>query len=193
MGGGIYLQREKIYAVLLKHVHSEQLLRHGAAVEIALRAYAEKFGADPDYWGAVGLLHDIDFEKYPNEHLKHSREILLSEGFAEQFVIDVISHDREWEKERSLLQKALLACDEMTGFVLACALVRPDKSLDALEVKSVVKKMKDKAFARAVSRELLAESAADLGVDLKEHIDFVRAALAAKVKDEPYAGLKFLG
>jgi predicted hydrolase (HD superfamily) len=162
-------------------------------VEIALRAYAAKFGADPDYWGAVGLLHDIDFEKYPDEHLKHSREMLLAEGFDEQFIIDVLSHDREWAKERTLLQKTLLACDEMTGFVLACALVRPDKSLDTLEVKSVVKKMKDKAFAKAVNRELLAESAADLGVDLKEHIDFVRAALAAKVNAEPYAGLRFLG
>jgi predicted hydrolase (HD superfamily) len=91
------------------------------------------------------------------------------------------------------LQKALLACDEMTGFVLACALVRPDKSLDTLEVKSVVKKMKDKAFAKAVNRDLLAESAAELGTDLKEHIDFVRSALAAKVNEHPYAELKFLG
>jgi predicted hydrolase (HD superfamily) len=174
-------------------VHSEHLLKHGAAVEIALRAYAEKFGDDHDYWGAVGLLHDIDFEKYPHEHLAHSHEILLAEGFDEQFVTDVISHDREWGKERTLLQKTLLACDEMTGFVLACALVRPDKSLDALEVKSVLKKMKDKAFAKAVNRALLAESAADLGVDLGEHIDFVRRALAAKVNESPYAELKFLG
>jgi predicted hydrolase (HD superfamily) len=158
-----------------------------------MRAYAEKFGADAEYWGAVGLLHDVDFEKYPEEHLLHSRDILLAEGFDEQFVEDVLSHDRVWAKERTPLQKTLLACDEMTGFVLACALVRPDKSLDNLEVKSVLKKMKDKAFARAVDRELLADSAVALGFDIKEHIDFVRRALAAKITTEPYAHLAFLG
>ncbi len=187
------MQQEQAYIILRKHIQAEHLLKHCAAVEIALRAYAEKFGEDVDYWGAVGLLHDIDFEKYPEEHLRHSRKILSAEGFDEQFVTDVLSHDRAWQQERTLLQKVLLACDEMTGFVLACALVRPDKSLDNLEVKSVVKKMKDKAFAKAVNREMLAESAAALGIDIKEHIEFVTKALAAKVNQHPYAELKFLG
>ena len=187
------MEREQAYKILKKYMQSNHLLKHSTAVEIAMRAYAEKFGENIDYWGAVGLLHDIDFEKYPEEHLNHSREILLSEGFDETFVIDVISHDRNWDKERTLLQKVLLACDEMTGFVLACALVRPDKSLETMEVKSVVKKMKDNAFARAVNRQHLQDSAEELGIDIKEHIEFVRKALADKVNQPPYAELKFLG
>lgn len=187
------MQRAEAYKILKKHVRSEQLLKHAVAVEIALRAYAEKFGENVEYWGTVGLLHDIDFEKYPEEHLSHSEEILKAEGFDDQFVIDVISHDRVWPHERSMLQKTLLACDEMTGFVIACALVRPDKSLDTLEVKSVVKKMKDKGFARAVNRDMLRESAEDMGLDIKDHIEFVKEALAACVDKEPYAELRLLG
>lgn len=187
------MSREQAYAILQKYVQSEHLLKHCVAVEIALCAYAEKFGEDVEYWGTVGLLHDIDFEKYPQEHPNHAPEILKAEGFDEQFAIDVLSHGRNWDKERTLLQKVLLACDEMTGFVLACALVRPDKSLDTLEVKSVVKKMKDKGFAKAVNRDMLKESAESLGIDIKEHIEFVRKALADKVNVSPYAELKFLG
>lgn len=187
------MERSQAYSILKKYMQAEHLLKHSIAVEIALRAYAEKFGEDAEYWGTVGLLHDIDFEKYPEEHLQHSRAILLGEGFDEQFVIDVISHARDWDKERTLLQKVLLACDEMTGFVIACALVRPDKSLETLEVKSVVKKMKDKAFARSVNREHLKESAEALGLDVKDHIDFVRQALAEKVHQPPYAEIKLLG
>ncbi len=187
------MQQEKAYEILKKYVNADHLVKHCAAVEIAVRAYAEKFGEDVDYWGAVGLLHDIDFEKYPEEHLQHSRDILIAEGFDEQFVTDVLSHGRDWQPERTLLQKTLFATDEMTGFVLACALVRPDKSLDNLEVKSVVKKMKDKAFAKAVNRETLTKGAEMLGMDIKEHIEFVTKALADKVNQPPYAALKFLG
>ncbi len=187
------MQHSEAYAILLKYMQAPHLLKHSTAVEIAMRAYAQKFGEDADYWANVGLLHDIDFEKYPDQHMLYSREILLSEGFDEQFVIDVISHDRQWPQERTLLQKTLLACDEMTGFVLACALVRPDKSLDNLEVKSVVKKMKDKAFAKAVDRDMLQKGSELLGLDIKEHIDFVRCALANSVNEQPYAQLKFLG
>ena len=186
------MDRANAYEILKKHVTQDHLLKHSVAVEIAMRAYAEKFGEDIEYWGLVGLCHDIDFEKYPDEHLLHSREILLEEKFDEEFVINVISHDRLWDKERTLLQKVLLACDEMTGFVLACALVRPDKSLDTLEVKSVVKKMKDKAFAKAVNREFLKSSAEGLGLDITEHIEIVRKALAENVNKEPYNKLKFL-
>ncbi|HWR40276.1 MAG TPA: HD domain-containing protein [Patescibacteria group bacterium] len=180
------LEREKAWKVLNSQVTSEVLLKHCLAVEIAMRAYAGKFGEDPEYWGAVGLLHDVDFEKFPDDHPHHAREILQAEGYDAAFVINVESHAREWEPERTLLQKTLLAVDELTGFVIACALVRPDKSLDNLEVKSIMKKMKDKAFARAVNRETMLDSARDLGVEFSDHAAFVAAALAAAVKLPEY-------
>ena len=178
--------RQKAWDVLRKHVNSEVLLKHCLAVEIAMRAYAGKLGGDAEYWGAVGLLHDVDFEKFPHEHLLHSQEILSGEGYDAAFITDVESHNRMWEPERTLLQKTLLAVDEMTGFIIACALVRPDRSLDNLEVKSVMKKMKDKAFARAVNRETLTSSAADMGVEFNEHVEFLIQALAAAVKQPEY-------
>jgi predicted hydrolase (HD superfamily) len=158
-----------------------------------MRAYAEKFGGDPEYWGTVGLMHDIDFEKFPEEHPRHAREILAGHGYDEEFITNVESHARDWEGERTPLQKTLLALDELTGFVLACALVRPDKSLDNLEVKSVLKKMKDKAFARAVNRETITAGAAALGVDLGEHIGLVVRALAAAAKAPEYREIPLTG
>ena len=119
--------RQKAWAELRKHVASEVLLKHCLAVEIAMRAYAEKFGEDVEYWGSVGLLHDVDFEKFPHEHPHHAREILSAAGYDDAFITDVESHCRVWEGERSMLQKTLLAVDEMTGFIIACALVRPDR------------------------------------------------------------------
>jgi predicted hydrolase (HD superfamily) len=159
------------------------------AVEAAMRAYAVKFGQDVDYWGAVGLLHDIDFEKYPEEHPHHARELLTAQGYDNEFITNVESHARDWPGDRNLLQKTLLALDELTGFVIACALVRPDKSLDNLEVKSIMKKMKDKAFARAVNRETIINGAAAMEVDLTEHVEFVAKALAAAAKAPEYQEL----
>ena len=184
--------RQKAWDVLRKHVNSEVLLKHCLAVEIAMRAYAGKLGGDVEYWGAVGLLHDVDFEKFPHEHLLHSQEILSGEGYDAAFITDVESHNRMWEQERTLLQKTLLAVDEMTGFIIACALVRPDRSLDNLEVKSVMKKMKDKAFARAVNRETLTAGAADMGIDCAEHADFLIHALAAAVRQPEYQEVPLL-
>lgn len=170
--------REKAWSVLTEHVKETPLLNHCRAVEIAMRAYAEKFGQDIEYWGAVGLLHDVDFEKYPEDHTNQTGNLLAPHGYTDQFILDIQSHARDWEPERSQLQKTLLAVDELTGFIIACALVRPDKSLANVQLKSVMKKMKDKAFARAVNRETIIESAAMLGVDLAEHISFVTEALA---------------
>ena len=184
--------RQKAWTVLRKHVNSEVLLKHCLAVEIAMRAYAGKLGGDVEYWGAVGLLHDVDFEKFPHEHPYHAREILSGEGYDDAFITDVESHNRMWEPERTLLQKTLLAVDEMTGFIIACALVRPDRSLDNLEVKSVMKKMKDKAFARAVNRETLTAGAADMGIDFAEHADFLIHALAAAVRQPEYQEVPLL-
>ncbi len=178
--------REVAWKVLNQHVKGEVLLKHCLAVEVAMRAYAEHFRQDVEYWGSVGLLHDVDFEQFPEDHPNHAREILSAHGYNEEFITNVESHARDWEADRTLLQKTLLAVDELTGFVIACALVRPDKSLENLEVKSVMKKLKDKAFARAVNRETLLSSAAALGVDIKEHIDLIINALAAAVKSPMY-------
>lgn len=185
--------RQETWQVLRQHVTSEVLLKHCLAVEIAMRAYAAKFGEDVDYWGAVGLLHDVDFDKFPHDHPNHAREILTAHGYDEQFIADVESHARDWPQPRTLLQKTLLALDELTGFIIACALVRPDKSLDNLEVKSVLKKMKDKAFARAVNRETLTSGAAEMEVDFSEHVAFVTKALAAAVREPEYQELPLVG
>lgn len=185
--------REQVWQILKKHVSSEVLLKHSVAVEIAMRAYAAKFQGDVAYWGAVGLLHDVDFEKYPDDHPNHAREILAAHGYDEEFIVNVESHARDWPGERTLLQKTLLAVDELTGFIIACALVRPDKSLENLEVKSVMKKFKDKAFARAVNRQTIVDSAEELGVDLKEHIEFITKALAEAVKQPLYQKLPLVG
>jgi len=187
------MTREEAWQVLKRHVTSEALLRHCLSVEIAMRAYAAKFGQDVEYWGTVGLLHDIDFEKYPEEHPGHAREILAAHGFDDEFITDVESHARDWDRERTLVQKTLLALDELTGFVIACALVRPDKSLDHLEVKSVRKKMKDKAFARAVNRETITEAAAAMGVDMDEHVRLVIDALAAAAGAPEYQEVPIIG
>jgi len=178
--------RAKAWKLLRQNVNSEVLLKHCLAVEIAMRSYAEKFGGDVEYWGAVGLLHDVDFEKFPDDHPHHAREILSAAGYDDAFVTDVESHCRVWDSERSILQKTLLAVDELTGFIIACALVRPDRSLDNLEVKSVMKKIKDKAFARAVNRETLTDGAKSMDVDFSEHVAFIIKALAAAVKAPEY-------
>ena len=125
----------------------------------------------------------------PHDHPHHAREILSAVGYDDEFITNVESHSRVWEPARTQLQKTLLAVDEMTGFIIACALVRPDRSLDNLEVKSVMKKMKDKAFARAVNRETLTSGAADMGVDFAEHVAFLTQALAAAVKLPEYQEL----
>ena len=169
--------KEQSLAVLRQHVGQEHLIKHALMVGAALKHYANIYGEEAEYWQAVGLLHDVDFEQYPDEHPLHTAEILQPLGYGEQFIEDILSHARDYAGVRSLLQKVLLACDEMTGFVAACALVRPDKSLDNLEVKSVLKKMKDKAFARAVNRETLAQGAEMLGITLEQHIENVRGAL----------------
>ena len=185
--------RQEAWQLLRQYVNGEVLLKHCLAVEAAMRAYAGKFEQDVEYWGAVGLLHDIDFEKYPENHPGHARDILTKHGYDEEFIINVESHARDWPGERTLLQKTLLAVDELTGFIIACALVRPDKSLENLEVKSVVKKFKDKAFARAVNRETLIDGAQQLEIDLNEHIGFVTKALAAAASSGQYRELPLIG
>ena len=169
--------KEKCLETLSQFVTEPHLLKHSLAVGAALRYYAELYHEDAEYWQAVGLLHDTDFEKYPDEHPHHTAALLKPLGYDEKFIEDIISHCWDWDAGRSRLQKTLVAVDEMTGFVIACALVRPDKSLENLEVKSVLKKMKDKAFARAVDRDDLRSGATLLELTSEEHIENVRKAL----------------
>jgi putative nucleotidyltransferase with HDIG domain len=164
---------------------SEALRKHMYAVEIAMRAMAERQGEDPEEWGVVGLLHDFDYERYPNdahsqteEHPSEGVRVLGGMGLSEESQRAILGHANYTGVPRdSALAKSLFAVDELCGFLVACALVRPSRSLTDLEVSSVRKKLKDKAFARGVSREDVIQGAAEIGVPLDEHIAFVLAAL----------------
>ena len=156
-----------------------------------MRAYARKNGTDEELWGLVGLLHDFDYEKFPTaeEHPYKGSEILKARGYSEEVRRAIMSHAEYTGVARlSPLEKTLFACDELTGFITACALVKPGKSLAEVEAKSVRKKMKDKAFARSVHREDIIAGAADLGVDLEEHIAFCIEAMKGIAKELGLAG-----
>jgi len=147
-----------------------------------MRAYARKTGADEELWGTVGLLHDFDYEKYPtrDDHPTKGSEILKARGYSEEVRRAILSHAQYTGVARlSPMEKTLFACDELAGFITACALVKPGKSLAEVEAPSVRKKLKDKAFARSVHREDILEGAAELGVNLEEHIAFCIAAMKA--------------
>jgi putative nucleotidyltransferase with HDIG domain len=161
--------------ILNDYTKSDSLLKHAFAVETCVRAYAEKFNEDVEYWGNVALLHDFDYEKYPTaeEHPFKGNEILKEKGFDEEFRNAIMSHaDYTNIPRETLLKKTLFACDELAGFITAVTYVRPSKSIDEVELKSVIKKMKDKAFARAVNRDDITNGAEGLGVALDEHIQF---------------------
>ena len=169
-----------MYALLTEHTRGESLIRHCLAVEAALRAYARMYGEDEELWGAVGLIHDFDYEKHPGleEHPMVGCGILRALGWPETAVRAILSHsDQSGAARVSRLEKALYAVDELTGFITAVALVRPSRSLDDLSAKSVRKKMKTKAFAAAVDREQLLSGAAALGEDFDAHVDFVIRAM----------------
>jgi putative nucleotidyltransferase with HDIG domain len=172
--------REAAWALLCQYTQSESLRKHMLAVEACMRAYARKFGEDEDTWGITGLLHDFDYEKHPTpeEHPFVGSKILEAQGYSEEMRRAILSHaDYSGVKRESRMEKALYACDELSGFITASALVKPNKSLAEVEAKSVRKKMKDKAFARAVNRDDIINGAADLGVDLEEHIAFCIEAM----------------
>ena len=179
------LTRSEALTLMQEYTASDALRKHMYAVEIAMRAMAERGGEDPDAWGLVGLVHDFDYERYPNAahspHQEHPAEgvrILAERGLPEPMQRAILGHANYTGVPRdSAMAKALFAVDELCGFLVACALVRPSRSLQDLEVSSVRKKLKDKAFARGVSREDVIQGAAELGVPLDEHIAFVLAAL----------------
>ncbi len=174
------LDRTQAWSLLCEYTQSESLRKHMLAVEACMRAYARKFGEDENKWGITGLLHDFDYEKYPTpaEHPFIGNKILEERGYPEEIRRAILSHaDYSGVKRESLMEKTLYACDEISGFITASALVKPNKSLAEVEAKSVRKKMKDKAFARSVNRDDIINGAADLGVDLEEHIAFCIEAM----------------
>jgi putative nucleotidyltransferase with HDIG domain len=167
------LSRQDAWLLMTEYTQSESLRKHMLAVEAAVCGYARLFGEDEDDWGAVALLHDYDYERWPDpkDHPFRGVEILKERGYPEWVTRAILSHaDYSGVPRESRLEHALYACDEMSGFVTAAALVRPSKSVLDLEPSSVTKRMKDKAFARAVSREDLRKGAEELGVPLDEHI-----------------------
>jgi putative nucleotidyltransferase with HDIG domain len=170
--------RDDAWRLLTEYTKGESLLKHAMAVEAAVRGYARKFGEDEQSWGLVALLHDFDYERWPSleEHPFRGSEILRDRGYPEWVIRAILSHaDYSGVARESLLEKTLFACDEMAGFVTAASLVRPTKSVLDLEPKSVMKRMKDKAFARGVKREDLVAGAELLGLPLEEHIGNVIA------------------
>jgi putative nucleotidyltransferase with HDIG domain len=183
--------RDHAWGLLCEYTQSESLRKHMLAVEACMRAYARKFGEDENKWGITGLLHDFDYEKYPTpaEHPFVGNKILEERGYPEEMRRAILSHaDYSGVKRESRMEKALYACDEIAGFITASALVKPNKSLAEVEAKSVRKKMKDKAFARSVNRDDIINGAADLGVDLEEHIAFCIEAMKGIAAELGLAG-----
>ena len=167
--------REYCLSLLKEYTKSESLLKHAFAVETCVRAYAKKFNEDEQYWGNAALLHDFDYEMYPTaeEHPFKGSEILKEKGFGEEFRKTILSHaNYSGEPRDTKLKKVLFACDEIAGFITAVTYVRPNKRVDEVELKSVKKKLKDKAFAKSVSREDIINGAEELGIPLDEHIQF---------------------
>ncbi|HZK77304.1 MAG TPA: HD domain-containing protein [Gemmatimonadaceae bacterium] len=189
--------RDEALAIVHEYTASDSLRKHMLAVEAAMRAYATHFGEDPERWGLAGLVHDFDYERFPNEshsateeHPAEGVRILRSKGFPEDILTAILGHATYSGVPReSKMAKTLFAVDELTGLITATALVRPSKSVIEVEAKSVRKKMKDKAFARGVNRDDVINGAADLGVDLDEHIAFVITAMQAVAPSLGLAGV----
>jgi putative nucleotidyltransferase with HDIG domain len=173
------LTRERAWETLTRYTKSEALLRHALAVEASVRAYARKFGEDEELWGVTALLHDFDYEIHPtlDKHPQDGAPILREEGYPEVVIEGVLSHAEHLAMPRDTpLKKALFACDELSGFIHACGLVRPD-GIETLEPKSVKKKLKQPSFAAGVHRDEVYKGAEELGVELDDHIRFVIEAM----------------
>lgn len=172
------MNREEALKLLKEHVTTDQLLRHSLAVEGSMIAYAKKYGEDEERWGLIGLLHDIDFEKHPDEHPNKAPDYLV--GFDQSFIDTVLSHGLNSDIPRDTLErKCLHAVDQMSSFIIAVALMRPT-GFEGLKAKSVKKKMKDKAFAKAVDRGMLIEAYEAFAVDLASHVEVIVNGLSAQ-------------
>lgn len=174
------MTRDDAMQVLTEHIESPNLIKHALAVEAAMRAYAAMLGEDEEVWGVVGLLHDFDYELYPDleDHPFRGVEILKARGWPQEVIDGVLAHAAHTGMVRDTpLKRAIHAVDELTGLITACALVQPDKKLASVKVKSVKKKMKDRAFAAAVDRESIKVGAEEMGLSLDEHIETVLGAM----------------
>jgi putative nucleotidyltransferase with HDIG domain len=179
--------RDNAWNLLCEYTQSESLRKHALAVEACTRAYARRFGADENLWSLAGLLHDFDYERWPNaahhptqEHPYEGSKILRERGYSEEMIHAILGHANYCGVFReSQLDRALFACDELAGFLTACALIKPSKSIHEVEAASVKKKLRDKAFARGVNREDVYKGAEELGVPLEDHIAFCIDALRA--------------
>lgn len=173
--------REDAEKLLKEYTKSDSLLKHAYAVEQAMRSYASKFGEDVEKWGITGLLHDFDYEQYPTaeQHPFKGAEILKNNGYPQDIIDAVLGHaDYTGVKRESLMAKTLFAVDELCGFLMACAYVRPDRKMENVKTKSVKKKLKDKSFAKGVNRDDIEKGITELDVDKGEHIEFVIKSLS---------------
>lgn len=190
------LNRDEAWKLLCDYTQSESLRKHALAVEACVRAYARQAGADEALWGAAALLHDFDYERWPNtghradaEHPFEGSKILRELGYPEEMIHAILAHaDYCGVARTSALDRTLFACDELAGFLTACALIKPSKSIHEVETASVKKKLKDKAFARGVSRDDVYKGAEELGVSLDEHIAFCIAAMRESAGELGLAG-----
>ena len=188
--------REETLVLMHEYTASDSLRKHMLAVEGAMRAYANKFGEDEERWGTAGLIHDFDYERFPNnthspteEHPSEGVRVLRERGYPEDILDAILGHAHYTNTPReSKMAKALFAVDELTGLITATALVRPTKSVHEVDARSVRKKMKDKAFARGVNRDDVINGAQELGVDLDEHIAFVIGSMQARSADLGLSG-----
>ena len=182
--------RSDAWSLLCEYTQSESLRKHALAVEACVRAYARKNGADEDLWGTAALLHDFDYERWPNaehhatqEHPYQGSVILREHGYPEEMIHAILAHADYCNVSRqSLLDKTLFACDELAGFLTACALIKPSKKIAEVETASVKKKLKDKAFARGVNRQDVIRGAEELGVPLEDHIAFCIQAMQSEAR-----------
>ncbi|GAC1411775.1 MAG: HDIG domain-containing protein [Gemmatimonadaceae bacterium] len=196
MSDGGFPSRADTLALMHQYTASESLRKHMLAVEGAMRAYALKFGEDEERWGITGLIHDFDYERFPNSahsptegHPSEGVRLLRSKGYPEDILVAILGHAQYTNTPReSTMARTLFAVDELTGLITATALVRPTKSVHEVDARSVRKKMKDKAFARGVSREDVVNGASELGVDLDEHISFVISSMQARSADLGLSG-----
>ena len=188
--------RAEALGLMLEYTASDSLRKHMLAVEAAMRAYAARYGEDPDRWGLAGLMHDFDYERFPNaahspvdEHPAHGVRLLRERGYPEDILQAILGHATYSGVPReSLMARALFAVDELAGLITATALVKPTRSVHEVDARSVRKKMKDKAFARGVSREDILQGAAELQVELDEHIQFVIEAMRGSAEALGLAG-----
>jgi predicted hydrolase (HD superfamily) len=188
----IWMKRDQAWEIVCEFVRSESLRKHMLAVEVCVAAYARKFDEDEEKWAVTALLHDFDWEIHPvlPDHPMKGEPILAERGVSDEIRRAILSHaDFSGVPRVSLLEKTLYACDELAGFLTACSYVKPSRSIVEVETKSVLKKLKDKAFARAINRDDIVRGATELGVNLDGHIEFCIRAMQAKASELGLAGV----